>query len=152
MLQSFIVHGGHVCAPQLGRRLIAETAPLPDVPDGPFLMKQEALPSMTGMIPVPLQGRVGVPASSDGDLRPSGSSSQGARHRRPDPCPFRCSVPSTRRPLLETWWPASQTALPRESVFLTVAVLKCGTTAWTDMEEACACHKRNSHALSLLRD
>ncbi len=63
---------------QLGRRLIAETPPLPDVPDGPFLMKQEALPSMTGMIPVPLQDRVGVPASSDGDLRQSGSSSQGA--------------------------------------------------------------------------
>ncbi len=86
---------------QLGRRLIAETPPLPDVPDGPFLMKQEALPSMTGMIPVPLQVRVGVPTSSDGDLRQSGSSSQGVRGD-PDPNPIldgsnpACTTPCLR--------------------------------------------------------
>ena len=94
--------------PQLGRRLIAETPPLPDVPDGPFLMKQEALPSMTGMIPVPLQDRVGVPASSDGELRQSGSSSQGARGG-PDPSPN--PIP---RPDL-TWMPQLWLAPPRAS-------------------------------------
>ena len=81
-------------AVQLGRRLIAETPPLPDVPDGPFLMKQEALPSMTGMIPVPLQDRVGgVPANSDGELRQSGSSSQGALAPGPDASNLPCAAP-----------------------------------------------------------
>jgi hypothetical protein len=46
------------------------------LPDGPLLLRQEALPSVTSMVPM-RDGR-GVAVSSNGDILASASSSAGA--------------------------------------------------------------------------